>query len=602
MSRAETQPDRDLAAEGRALALARPARLLVVDDDPAAVALIREALAEVGAAAALIEAAGTLGGAVDRLRAGEFDAVLLDLDLPDSSQLETLKRLQRAAPSLPVVVLTDDTSADLPVEAMRAGAQDYLVKGRFDGLLLLKTIRYGIERVRSLRALKESQERYRRIAEQLTYEASHDALTGLLNRRAFENSVKRALQRVGTKNELFALCCIDLDQFKLINETCGHVAGDELLKHLAGALEGVTRRGDVLARLGGDEFAMLFRIEDSDQAYAGAKRLLAAIQAFRFEWGARQLEVDASVGVVLLDADARKTAEVISAADTACYTAKDKGGGRVYAGRPGGETLAQRMGEMQWVLRIREAVKENSLVLFQQPIVSVHDGDSPGEGAKHFELLLRKVDARGKLYGPNLFLPAIERYNMAPMVDRWVVDAALEWLGTHGAGLGAYRCSINLSGQSIGEPRFLEFLERRLAAVDVPGERLCFEITESAAIRNLGAARTLMDTLKKRGVRFSLDDFGSGLSSFAYLRNLDVDYVKLDGVFIKSISTDAVNRATVKSIAEIVHAMGKETIAEFVEDRATIPLLRSLGVDYVQGYGVGMPAPIDELLERPVSV
>ncbi len=592
--------------------------VLLVDDSPADVRTVRELLAEAGPAVSRLETADTLAAAVDLIRGRHFDAVLLGLRPRGGSSLEsleTLEHLKRSAPNVPIVVLTAEASADLPLETMRAGAQDYLVKGSFDGRLLLKSIRYGIERARSLRALRESEQRYRRVAEQLSYEASHDALTGLYNRRAFESRIKRVLQRVGKRPERYALCYVDLDQFKIINETCGHVAGDELLKHLAGALERTLRGGDVLARLGGDEFGLLLRIDDADEAHANAKRLLAAIQAFRFEWGASQLEVDASVGLVMLEDAARDTAEVMSAADTACYTAKDKGGGRVYVGRPGGETLARRIGEMQWVMRIREAVKENRLVLFQQPIASVHAGgggigglgDGDGglglhDGTKHFELLVRSVDSRGKLHGPNLFLPAVERYNMAPMVDRWVVNAALEWLAANGADLGAYRCSINLSGQSVGEPRFLEFLERRLDAVGVAGECLCFEITESAAIRNLGAARALMDALKKRGVRFSLDDFGSGLSSFAYLRNLNVDYVKLDGVFIKSIASDAVNRATVKSIAEIVHAMGKETIAEFVEDPGTIPLLRALGVDYVQGYGVGAPAPIERLLESEAAV
>ncbi len=437
-----------------------------------------------------------------------------------------------------------------------------------------------------------------RLSEQLSYEASHDALTGLYNRRMFEAHLQEAVARARA-GERFGLCWIDLDQFKLINDTCGHLAGDELLKQLAETLREAARREDVLARLGGDEFGLLFAAADLAQAQAGARALLAAIRGFRFDWGEQRLDTDASVGLVMLDETVGEAGEIVAAADAACYTAKDRGGGRVYVGRAEADTMNQRIGEMHWVMRIKAAIQENRLLLYQQPIAptqaAAFGGPAHG-GPLHFEILLRGLDANGKLYMPGDFLPAVERYNLGATVDRWVVEAALAWLAQHGEALGEVLCAINLSGQSVGEPAFLEFVEGRLEASGVPAETVCFEITESAAIRNLAAARRLMAALRQRGCRFSLDDFGSGLSSFAYLRNLDVDFVKLDGVFIKSITTDAVNRATVKCIVDLARAMGKETIAEFVEDAATISVLEGLGVDYVQGYAIGGPEPIDALI------
>lgn len=686
-------------------------RLLIVDDNPGDICLIRELLDSVNDLPFDLDTAGSLGDAIRCLEGHDFDLVLLDLGLPDSQYLDTLLNAREAAPDAAIVVLSGDWDAELALRAIRAGAQDYLVKGTFDGELLLRTIRYAVERMRSSRVLRESERRYKRLyervhagvfelspsgeltsanpalvnmlgfdtesellardlateiferrsefrnwfrvlrkegqitqarhrlkcgderrivvlgnchavykghdqlvgyqgifsditevhelSEQLSYEATHDALTNLANRRKFEGRLNEVMERIRSEGVTYALCYLDLDQFKIINDTCGHAAGDELLKQLGAVLDAETTGKTILARLGGDEFGVLFEVAGHKQATAAAAALIQTVKDFRFAWGERIFEISASAGVVLLDSPGLDLSEVLSAADAACYTAKDRGRGRVHFGQPGDETLERRIGEMQWAIRVKEAIREDRFVLFHQVIASSAD---PHLQPLHFEVLLRMIDDnRGGLIGPGLFLPAVERYNLGATLDRWVIKSVLERLEYYADRLGEFLCSINLSGQSIGDPEFLQFLEERLNASPVSPQSLCFEITESAAIQNVAAARTLIERIKKRGCTFALDDFGSGLSSFAYLKNLDVDYIKIDGMFIREIASDPVDRVTVKAIAEIAREMGKKTIAEFVEDAESIDVLRGLGVDYVQGYGISKPTPMERLLDRPAG-
>jgi len=431
------------------------------------------------------------------------------------------------------------------------------------------------------------------LAEKLSYQASHDALTGLINRREFERRLQRVLKTARIEKTEHALCYMDLDQFKVINDTCGHVAGDELLRQLGAVLQARARKRDTVARLGGDEFGVLMEHCSLEDAERVADTFRSAIEKFRFQWENKAFTIGVSIGLVPITETSESMVHVMSAADSACYAAKDQGRNRILVYRLDDAALSRRHGEMQRVTQINWALGEDRFRLYCQPIIPVAGGD---EGA-HYELLLRMEDEEGHLVPPGNFLPAAERYNLATKLDRWVVGTGFDWLSRHPGQLESLGvCAINLSGQSLGDEEFLTFMVGQFEKVDIPPEKICFEITETAAIANLATATGFMVKLKELGCKFALDDFGSGLSSFAYLKNLPVDYLKIDGVFVKDIPDDPIDFAMVKSINEIGQLMGIKTIAEFVENDAILEKLRGLGVDYAQGYGIGKPRPLDELL------
>jgi diguanylate cyclase (GGDEF)-like protein/PAS domain S-box-containing protein len=434
----------------------------------------------------------------------------------------------------------------------------------------------------------------RQLSEKLSYQASHDALTNLINRGEFERRLSRLIETVSKNNSQHALCYIDLDQFKVINDTCGHVAGDELLRQLGILMQGVVRKRDTLARLGGDEFGILMEHCSLQQANRVATTLLRAIENFRFAWEDRTFVLGASFGLVPIFQSTLSAIEILKRADTACYAAKDAGRNRIHVYKANDETLSERSGEMQWVAQINRALETNKFCLYAQPIARAEPNVSEGE---HYELLLRMYEGKNRLVPPGAFLPAAERYNLSARLDRWVIDNYLRWLAANTGHMNRlYQCSINLSGLSIGDEQFLDFLTRRLKQSNVPADKICFEITETAAITSLSRAAAFINKLKSFGCRFALDDFGSGLSSLAYLKALPVDFLKIDGVFVKDIGTDELDLAMVKSINDIGKVMGKKTIAEFVEHEAILQKLRDIGVDYVQGYLIGRPCPIQELI------
>ena len=442
------------------------------------------------------------------------------------------------------------------------------------------------------------------LSQELSYQASHDSLTGLVNRRELENRLARVLETARSDGSHHALCYLDLDQFKVINDTCGHVAGDELLRQLSEVLRSKVRRRDTLARLGGDEFGVLMEHCVLRQAQRVANTLRKCVEDFRFSWENKTFSVGVSIGLVPVTTDSASVAGALSAADTACYVAKDQGRNRVHVYHPEDVELARRHGEMQWVARINQALEEDRFCLSVQPIRALSDIDSepgswtPGsDGHGYYELLLRMRDTSGRMVPPGAFLPAAERYSLSVRLDRWVVEKFFSWLDEHPEQLDRLSmCSINLSGHSIADEEFLQFVISRLDGSNVPAEKLCFEITETAAITNLVSATRFITALKGWGCCFALDDFGSGLSSFAYLKQLDVDYLKIDGVFVKDMVTDPINLAMVKSINDIGQVMGKQTIAEFVENDGILEKLREVGVDYAQGYRIGRPTPLDRLL------
>ncbi|MEX2516657.1 MAG: EAL domain-containing protein [Gammaproteobacteria bacterium] len=436
----------------------------------------------------------------------------------------------------------------------------------------------------------------RQLSEELNYQASHDMLTGLANRREFEKRLGRLLESTRAGEHEHILMYMDLDNFKVVNDICGHVAGDELLRQLGDLLKTQIRRGDTVARLGGDEFGLLFEHCGRDKGIKIAENVLHEIQTFRFVWDDKSFSMTASIGLVCINSTSTTTPEIMSAADTACYAAKDAGRNRVQMYYDSDTELSRRRGEIQWVSRINQALNEDRFYLVAQEIIPV----AAESDNVYLELLLRMRDETGQMVPPGAFLPAAERYKLSASIDRWVIKTALEWLqATPDIARHLSFCSINISGLSLGNEDFLDYVDAALKSSHIAGDNLCFEITETAAIINLANARRFMQILSARGCKFALDDFGTGLSSFAYLKNLPVDYLKIDGGFVRDMVTDKIDRAMVRSINEIGHVMGKKTIAEFVENDEILAILRQLGVDYAQGYGIARPLPLAEF--RPLA-
>jgi len=428
------------------------------------------------------------------------------------------------------------------------------------------------------------------LQEQLRFQANHDALTGLANRWAFETRLGELLDSARRGGQ-HVLCYLDLDQFKLINDLCGHLAGDQMLRELGERLAVEVAGQGLLARLGGDEFGVLLENCQLSRGRELAESLRRVIQDFLFVWEDRQFRLGVSIGVVPMDIHHATATEVLSLADSACYTAKDQGRNRIYAVTPDDEELRRRHREMLWVSRIERALDEGRLYLVRQPIVRV---DARGEGS-HYEILLRMRDAGGNDISPGEFLPAAERYGLAGRLDHWVVARTLDWLSRHPGELDRLAlCSINLSGRSLGDEALLNTLERLLRDTPLvdPG-KLCFEVTETAAIANLARAMHFIGRLQSLGCRFALDDFGSGLSSFAYLRELPVNYLKIDGMFVREILANPTDLALVRAMNDLAHVLGKRTVAEYVDNPEVLARLQEMGVDYAQGYLFGRPRALE---------
>jgi len=435
---------------------------------------------------------------------------------------------------------------------------------------------------------------------QLAFQATHDSLTGLYNRREFETHLHAALENARRDNVHHALCYLDLDQFKVVNDTCGHTAGDELLRQLADVLRRKVRDVDLLARLGGDELGILLRYCDVEKARTIADEIRRTVKEFRFVWVGHAFEIGASIGVVVIDSESKNVSELLSAADVACYVAKDRGRNRVHVYQPDDKELTQRRGEMRWVSRITHALDHDRLCLFCQPIIQV----SPDATMlPHYEILVRLRDESGALVPPTAFIPAAERYDLISAIDRWVIRSTFNHISTWDKG-DEWMCAINLSGQSMDD-EFLSFVETELERAAINPRHICFEITETAAIANFTRAARFIDRLKKRGCCFALDDFGCGVSSLAYLKNLKVDYLKIDGNFIRNMVNDPIDYAMVEAICRIGHVMGLKIVAECVENQATLDAVSRLGIDFAQGYhiakvrAVGESAPLS--LRGPVA-
>jgi len=431
----------------------------------------------------------------------------------------------------------------------------------------------------------------RLMALQLAHQATHDELTGLLNRQAFDGHLQRALEEARNRESSHVLCYMDLDQFKLVNDTCGHLAGDELLCRVAGLLQESTRDTDLMARLGGDELAVLLTRCTLAQAERQVNEFHRALQQLRFTWRDKTFAVGASIGLVPITREFKTVAHLLSAADHACYAAKEKGRNRVQVYQEDDATFIRRHGEMNWVVRIQQTLEQNRFRLFAQQIQPLSAHIPPG---LYFEVLLRMVEDDGRIHLPSDFIRAAERYGLMRSIDRWVIRTCIRTLADQPPPfLDLLQiCAINLSAASLGDEAFLDFVDDELATSAVPPGKLCFEITETAAIENLPQARKLLSHLAAKGVRFSLDDFGTGMSSYGYLKELPVAFLKIDAKFIKDLVTDPLDQAMVESINQVGHVMGIETVAEGVTNAAVVERLKLLGVDYAQGNWISPPRPL----------
>jgi diguanylate cyclase (GGDEF)-like protein/PAS domain S-box-containing protein len=440
----------------------------------------------------------------------------------------------------------------------------------------------------------------RSLNRQLTFQATHDALTGLINRYEFERRLKITISNQAVDDSINTLCYIDLDQFKLVNDTCGHSAGDTLLKEITLLLQTQLDGVGTLARLGGDEFGLLLENHNITRAQEVAGRLLEVIQGFQFTWKDSTFTLGASIGIASIASSVTSCEDILSRADSACFLAKESGRNRIQVYTEEDDKLLTQQREMHWVSRINLALEENRFQLYFQEIIALSSHD--GNFIKHGEILLRMIDKEGDIVSPNNFLPAAERYNMITLIDEWVVNKAIEWLAQHHQKV---KLSVNLSGMSISNRDFLNFVVSRIKRNKINPELLCFEITETAAISHMSTAIHFMNVLKKLGCTFALDDFGSGLSSFSYLTSLPVDYLKIDGAFVMDIDKDPMHYAMVKSINEVGQVMGIRTIAEFAASQSIVDNLREVGVDHAQGYAVARPIPLSSLIAeaaKPVNI
>jgi diguanylate cyclase (GGDEF)-like protein/PAS domain S-box-containing protein len=427
----------------------------------------------------------------------------------------------------------------------------------------------------------------RGLARQMSYQATHDALTGLVNRREFEGRLEEAIDSGHRGDGQHVLCYLDLDRFKVVNDTSGHLAGDSMLREVAKVLRDAVRDSDTVARLGGDEFGMLLIGCPLEKARQIADDVCRAVGDYRFVWKDKIFNIGVSIGLVEISRESGTLEELFAAADSACYVAKKQGSGRVAVYSARDEALARHTGEIQWLQKLQSALKENRFQLYHQPIVPAYGQDGGGPA---MEVFVRLQDEAGHEVPPSEFVRAAERYRLMSLVDRWVVQTTLAALGRGAIPIPANRSvAINVSGQTLGDVQFLEFVVECLDSTGVTPSQVCFEITETAVVANLDHARRFVGVLHGMGCQFALDDFGSGVGSFSNLKNLPMDYLKIDGSFMRNLARDSVNQAMVTAMIKLARTLNFKVIAEQVEDEAGLEAARRMGVDYIQGYVVGRP-------------
>ncbi|VAW78264.1 diguanylate cyclase/phosphodiesterase (GGDEF & EAL domains) with PAS/PAC sensor(s) [hydrothermal vent metagenome] len=509
-----------------------------------------------------------------------WDIVITDHRLPNFNSRDALQVATTHNEDIPVIIVSGSIGEDYAVNIMRSGANDYLLK---DNLARLVPV---VER--ELRETASRKAR-RKAEDTIQYLQNHDALTGLNNRVEFELRLQKALEHAKDPEQSHALLYIDLDQFKLVNDTCGHLAGDELLKAVTLEIGKLIRENDTLARLGGDEFGVLLESCPLEQAQQIADKILQGIKNYRFDWDGKLFGVSASVGLAMVTSEYHSYHDILSAADMACYVAKDHGRNRIQLYSKDDDSMVKRYSEMNWVSRIKHALENDSFVLHRQKIVSLRPADN---NIPAYEFLVRIKNDDGSLTMPDTFIPAAERYNLMEEIDRWVVNKVFLSLSNSISSGKVYSCFINLSGNSLGDAGIYSYIQEKLKFFAIPPNLICFEITETAAIANLNLAMEFIRDIRSEGCYFALDDFGAGLSSYSYLKSLPVDYLKIDGSFIMGLLTDKVDLAIVESISRIGHVAGLRIIAEFVENDSVMYKLTEMGIDFAQGYGIEKPIPV----------
>lgn len=512
-----------------------------------------------------------------------WDIIITDQNLLGFSSIEVIELLKSLNVDIPLVIFSDVETEDAAIEAMRAGAKDYVTKDNMARLIPI------IER-----ELRETDSRNaRKMAEEAVYYmAFHDPLTGLANRYEFESKLIKILESVKSDASIdYCLLYIDLDQFKVVNDTCGHPAGDDLLRQVSVIFSQSLKKDGFAARIGGDEFTIILENYTLKQASEFAQLLLRNLAEFRFTWMDKIFVIGGSIGIIKISPKIESINEILSMADMACYAAKEAGRNRYHIYIEDDSQMSFRMEEMQWLSKLNESLELDQFTLFKQPIVSVpYEKET---SVQFYEFLLRLKTTNGKLIMPDIFLRAAERYNLMPSIDRWVVENAFKYIsknyGNKPAPKQETRFFINLSGASMSDRNFFNFIFQKMEEYGIRPNLICFEITETVAISDFKTALEFIKEVRSRGSYFALDDFGSGMSSFSYLKNFTVDYVKIDGSFVRDMKDDPLDYAIVEAINKIAHVVGLKTIAEFVEDLSTMKILENLGIDYAQGFGIARP-------------
>ncbi len=511
-----------------------------------------------------------------------WDICITDHNMPTFDSSAALRLISDSGRDIPTVIVSGSIGEEIAVKAMKEGAHDYIMKDNLTRLVP------AIEReLRDADARKA-----RRDAEnEIRYMAYHDALTNLNNRNEFDIRLRQALQNARHNDLHHTMLYLDLDQFKIINDTCGHIAGDELLKQLSVQLKKQVRDGDTLARLGGDEFGVLLENCPLERAQFIAEKILDAVKSFVFSWQGQRFAIGVSIGMVLINRYSESVDTIMSAADMACYAAKDQGRNRVRLYVDGDEEFSQRRGEMNWVNRIKSALEEDQFQLYIQSIVPLSDFSL----GSHYEFLIRLSAENGEVILPSAFLPAAERFDLMPQIDRWVIKNVFEYV----AMLDAKKPSeaegpyfINLSGASLVDDSLFDYVQEQLSQHQFSASKICFEVTESVAISNLDNTSKFIEHCRGIGIRFALDDFGSGFCSFAYLKSISVDFLKIDGGFVQNMLKDEIDCSIVESLNNIAHVAGLQTIAEYVESADIMIKLKSMGVDFAQGFSIDHPQPL----------
>ena len=560
--------------------LSSPLKMLIVEDSEDDALLLLRELKKGG-----IEPYSELVATEDRLtlalRDNTWDIVITDHNMPGFSSFRVLELTRKYCADLPVIIVSGTIGEGVAVTAMKAGAQDYIMKDNLSRLIpaIDREVREGTMR------------QAKRVAETtLEYMDYHDSLTDLVNRREFERRVAQALDDIHHNGGHHILLYLDLDQFKIINDTCGHIAGDHLLKQIAALLSDHIRTDDTLARLGGDEFGVLLRGCDPVHARKIADKLCEEVREYRFVWHDKPFSVSLSIGMVLIDKSYNKTSELLSHADLACYAAKDRGRNNVQLFQSNDREMQQRQNDMHWTSRIQQALQNNSFCLWKQDMVALQP---EAEDGYRTEFLVRLREGND-IIPPGAFIPAAERFSLMTKVDRKVIELAFDYLDQSGLGrepTGTF--FINLSGSSFNEPELFLYICEMANRYKLKPERICFEITETSAIANLNVTQQFIHAAKQRGFKFALDDFGAGMSSFSYLKALPVNYLKVDGGFVRNLLDDPIDLGIVDACNRIGHAAGLKTIAEFVENDEVKARLETIGLDYAQGFGISKPRPLE---------